>query len=145
VDYSNNDLINDVETHSSTTAFINDINTQIKNQLLSGKTMVELYGFISVNKPVYSLNHPLAFCIHGTQYARVSITSYSVTGTNYSASLHIVLKDVFGLATDDITRPTGWLDGFFSWYVLQHYDGYNGAHKPFITVIEFDTIVSGTL
>ncbi len=32
--------------------------------------------------------------------------------------------------------------GFYSWYVLQHYTEYSGAYRPFLTLIEFDVIVS---
>ena len=64
----------------------------------------------------------------------------------YSGTLRFVFKDNFGLDTMDISSDKfGILAGFRAWFVLQHYDEYNGKHKPFKTVVTIDYPISGTL
>ncbi|HIF9518966.1 TPA: DUF3289 family protein, partial [Photobacterium damselae] len=54
------------------------------------------------------------------------------------------IQDHFGLDAPDVNHNAGdglfkqyeYLDGFRSWYLLQHYVGYN--YKPFITEIRFE-------
>ena len=42
-------------------------------------------------------------------------------------------------------KKHGYLTGFRSWYVLQHFDEYNQAFKPFLTLIEFDDTLTDTI
>lgn len=54
------------------------------------------------------------------------------------------LYDHFGLDQADVEK-FGFEAGFRSWYVLQHYSEYNYAYKPFLTMMEFDVTISGTI
>lgn len=50
----------------------------------------------------------------------------------------------FGLDQEDVEKH-GWVAGFQSWYILQHYSEYCGKYLPFLTLMEFDVTFSGTL
>ena len=75
----------------------------------------------------------------------MEIESINVNGNTYSGNLIFKFWDVFGLDYDDINRYN--LNGFKSWYILQHYRStdFGGSHKPFITYVEFNVPISGVL
>ena len=41
--------------------------------------------------------------------------------------------------------PFGILFGFRSWYILQHWDKYDGDIQPFVTYMEFDKTIEGVI
>ena len=62
------------------------------------------------------------------------------------------MYDIFGLNEEDLTDSAakfapsfGTLFAFRAWYILQHWDKYEGDYKPFITYIEFDKEIEGTV
>lgn len=65
-------------------------------------------------------------------------------------SFKYTVFDIFGLDCDDIANSDrlmqfGILLEFRSWYILQHYNEYNGEYKPFITTIEFEETINGQI
>ncbi len=53
---------------------------------------------------------------------------------------------IFGiLVVIDEKLDYGFLFGFRSWYILQHYDEYGGKNKPFITYMEFEETIRGSI
>lgn len=92
----------------------------------------------------------LGMCVDGTFGNRIEITSYSFDGNTYSYKIRYTIYDVFGLDDGDIHNPDRLLDFgvlrlFKYWYILQHYDKYDGKYKPFITYICFEEEVEGTI
>ncbi|MBQ5743209.1 MAG: DUF3289 family protein, partial [Clostridia bacterium] len=58
--------------------------------------------------------------------------------------IHHTFYDHFGLNADDLS-DLGYEEIFGAWYILQHYDAYDQAYKPFLTLIEFDDVITGTI
>lgn len=75
----------------------------------------------------------------------VNIHSINVDGNSYNGVLHFRLYDHFGLDIHDVEKIYVNLAGFRAWYVLQHYDGFNGKYKPFINVIDDYVYFEGVL
>lgn len=59
---------------------------------------------------------------------------------NDTYTLHFTLYDHFGLDLQDVVDQ-----GVCTWYILQHYAGYNNAYRPFLTLIEFDITFTGLI
>lgn len=75
---------------------------------------------------------------------KIEVITYNISGNSYSYTLRYTLYDHFGLDQADV-EEYGYFAGFRSWYVLQHYAEYNESYRPFLTLTEFDVIVSGTI
>ncbi len=105
----------------------------------------------NVDPPTYDdIFGGLGICVDGTYGNQFEITSYKFDGKNYEYTIKYTVFDIFGLDSDDIANSDrlmqfGILAGFRSWYILQHYNEYNGEYKPFITTIEFEETVSGQI
>ncbi len=115
-----------------------------------------------ITQPVYNnysdgdLTNGLAFCLHDIWGNKIEITSYTLhPDDTYSCTLLITLYDHFGLDENDIQRGF-WQNlagifiniqenDFYPWYILQHYDYFENAHKPFVTLIPISVHISGTL
>lgn len=84
----------------------------------------------------------LAIAIHDIWGNYINIKNYFVKrdryGTTFTGKLELVIYDNFGLDVLDIEKKYGYLGGFRSWFVLQHLKDYNGAYKPFVTVIKIE-------
>lgn len=115
-----------------------------------------------INQPVYNnysdgdLTNGLAFCLHDIWGNKIEITSYTLyPDDTYSCTLLITLYDHFGLDENDIQRGfwqnlAGYFiniqeNDFYPWYILQHYDYFENAYKPFVTLIPISVHISGTL
>ena len=87
----------------------------------------------------------LRMAIHGWTESDVDVEMFEVlpNGT-YHGRLKFTFIDNFGLNSTDIDK-FGALAGFRSWYILQHYDKYNGKYKPFRTVVTIDYPFMGKL
>ena len=79
--------------------------------------------------------------------SNVSIKDYSCDGNSFSGILHFNLYDHFGLDRPDvdIEKKYVFIPLFRAWFVLQHYEEYNGKYKPFINLVEFDIPFEGVL
>ena len=75
----------------------------------------------------------------------VDISTFEVNGNSYNGVLHFQLYDHFGLDQPDVEKIYVNLAGFRAWFVLQHYDDFNGKYKPFINVFDYYIPFSGTL
>lgn len=75
----------------------------------------------------------------------VDISTLEVKGNSYNGVLHFQLYDHFGLDQPDVEKIYVNLAGFRAWFVLQHYDAFNGKYKPFINVFDYYVPFSGTL
>ena len=86
----------------------------------------------------------LKICVNDLWGAKIEVTSYEVNGSNYSCTLRYVYYDHFGLDSHDVEKY-GYASAFRSWYILQHNQEYNGAYRPFLTWIEFDVSLAGSI
>jgi hypothetical protein len=63
------------------------------------------------------------------------------------------IYDYFGLDINDVTDDKPFKGGdlyasyppFVAWYCLQHYSGFGGKHKPFVTSVELEFDFNGSL
>lgn len=85
----------------------------------------------------------LTMAVHQWTENTVTLTSLSFDGNAYSGTLQFTFKDNFGLDSGDLDQ--GYLAGFRSWYILQHYDQYAGNNRPFKTAVTIDYTFSGSL
>lgn len=86
----------------------------------------------------------MVFCLHGLWGNQIEIISYENVNGSYNCALQFTLYDHFGLDQEDV-ETYGYIGGFRYWYVLQHYDGFNKAYKPFLTNISFVISISGDI
>ena len=162
--YSNTSLTYEVIQHDSTQIYIENIKEQIEILLNaydgditemiyspSDRTSNPLVDALDINKiyePVFNTladkQNGLTICIDSLWGNKIEVSSYRIIGNNYYYTLHFTLYDHFGLDQLDVEKY-GCGAGFRSWYILQHYSEYNSAYKPFLTLIEFDVIVTGVL
>jgi len=91
----------------------------------------------------------LTFMIHSVWGHRIYLSGFGLhkDGQFYTGTLTFVLFDHFGLDESDIEDLSFWQrePGFASWYILQHYVGFGGAHRPFVTEVIFDVGFIGAL
>ncbi|RYU64315.1 DUF3289 family protein [Aliivibrio finisterrensis] len=81
--------------------------------------------------------------VHGIWSMKVYADNLEFKDTQVRGLFKYQIQDHFGLDVKDIdhkiTEPKRWyeqLEGFRSWYLLQHFEGY--GYKPFITKIDFE-------
>lgn len=63
----------------------------------------------------------------------------------HNAIHHLRLYDHFGLDQPDVEKIYVELAGFRAWFVLQHYDSFNGKYKPFINIFDDYVYFEGVL
>ena len=90
----------------------------------------------------------LGICVDCTYGNQFEITSYKIEGNSYEYTIKYTIYDIFGLDENDVEGEDrlvkfGMLAMFRYWYILQHYDKYDGDYKPFITYVEFEETVGG--
>lgn len=81
------------------------------------------------------------------------MTSYSYDRytEQYNYTLKFTYYDVYGLDYGDLTDGYGWrtqfgmLAGFRSWFILQHWDKYNGDFQPYFSYMSFEESFTGKL
>ena len=81
--------------------------------------------------------------IHGLYGNEVSLTEYEKLGNQVTYTLNFKLYDIYGVDNGDTNLYQ--LAGFRSWHILQHWDGYEGKYRPFITYMEFEKTFTTTL
>ena len=159
--YSNQILTQKVINHQSTQNLINGTKTHIVDFLKNNNGLVNLMledndfqdKIYDVGIPHYDrdldMSNGLKISINGVWGYRMYIQDYRCDGHSFSGTIKYTLYDHFGLDDGDVTDEDGWFLGwtkqFSSWYVLQHYKGCNGLHKPFITYINAETEFSGNI
>ncbi|HBL83821.1 MAG: hypothetical protein A2Y17_08225 [Clostridiales bacterium GWF2_38_85] len=162
--YSNTTLTEAVENHASTQTYVdgvvNEVNSLIneyngdiaqllytasnRDNCLLVQSLLEAELWQPVYNTYYDEVNGLKICIDSLWGNQIEISSYSLIGNTYSGTIHFKLYDHFGLDQNDI-ETFGFFSGFRSWYILQHYNLYNGDYKPFCTIIEFDVPIYGII
>ena len=160
--YSNSILTQKIYEHDSTQEYIKNIEEQLEILINSYDGDISALSYIfstrdsnplvialrekNIYQPVYNSafdkTNGLTICVDGLWGNKIEVTSYSISGNEYSCILHYTLYDHFGLDQADV-ETYGPLAGFRSWYVLQHYSEYNSEYKPFLSIIEFDVVITG--
>ena len=159
-DYSNSVLTEKVKKHSSTIDYMQDF-TNVFNDFVY-KYQGDVSAFANGDSFKQALRDDgvlftkydywgkdilggLTMAIHSWTESQVDLTSFKINNNNtYSGNLRFTFKDNFGLDADDISE-FGALAGFRSWFILQHYDKYDGKYKPFKTVVTIDYPIFGSL
>lgn len=162
--YSNDYLTSAVVAHQNTTTYTNAVQECIQ-ELLSeqnGNITTLLYTAADrdnsllrnemddkeIYSPVYNMASDitggLKICLDSLWGVRIEVTEYIVNGTNYECTIHYTFYDHFGLDANDV-EDFGFLAGFRAWYILQHYSEYDQAYQPFLTLIEFEKTITGTI
>ena len=147
-------IINEVSTQK----YINDIKGEVIRRLKnnggniydlefteegnqSGKSIYN-WAQKNVSYPRFHENsdiiHGLTICVNDTWGNTVEVKDYNFDGEHFSGTLHFCIYDHFGLDQPDVEKTYVNLAGFRAWYVLQHYDYFNGSFVPFVTLMEFD-------
>lgn len=162
--YSNSTLTNAVVAHESTTSYTSSIETYVKELMneydgdisklaysvstRGDNPLVKKLSDNNVFSPVYNTPsdtaNGLRICLDSLWGNKVEVSEFTVSGSSYTCTLHYTLYDHFGLDAEDVVK-FGYLAGFGSWYILQHYSAYNGDYVPYLTLIEFDVSFTGAI
>lgn len=154
--YSNSVLTQEVKNHSSTQNFINGVKDIIKNQLAFNGGNLGALDYATLKNKIGNLTRPsfstwynrihgLTITINDTWGNNVQVINYKVSGTKFSGTLRFNIYDHFGLDQPDVEKIYGDLAGFRAWFTLQHYQGFKGQYKPFVTEIYFDIPFGGNI
>ena len=73
-------------------------------------------------------------------FSKIELTYFKQDNYAFVAELKYTFYDVYGLDSHDIDTY-GWFPGFNNWFILQHWDEYNGKYQPFLTCIEFEHMI----
>lgn len=107
-----------------------------------------LVGNLLMLNPHPNLVDGTVLSVHGIWSMQVYIKELEYKGNQVRGKFSYKIQDHFGLDVKDIDhnsfddnpnndgKPYEWLEGFRSWYLLQHYQGY--GFKPFITKMDFE-------
>ena len=163
-DYSNGILTREAVNHDSTKQYISEIKTRVDKILSENNGNISALGYIAstrdnnplvkslksddIKQPIFNTDsdktNGLTICVDTLWGNQIEVKSYNLSGNSYSGVLTFTLYDHFGLDETDVERY-GWMHGFCDWYILQHSKSFNGAYKPFVTIMEFDVPFSGTI
>lgn len=162
--YTNSILTSEAENHDSTQQYIANVQRELQELLneYEGDITSFLYeastrdsnplkialSEAGVFQPVFdetadNLNG-LGMAVHSLWGNKIDVVSYVQTENTYTCTLRYTLYDHFGLNEADIEK-FGILAGFRAWYILQHYEEYNQAYKPFLTLMEFEVTFTGNI
>lgn len=155
--YSNPKLNNSLKKNLSTELVKGSLITFLEEYLVRNATILSSitdnsYSFMANDPrgkplPQYSLFSSDLFnggvlCVHGIYAMEVFLTKLEQRGQKLKGNFSFKIQDHFGLDSNDINhsfwdfKPFESFEGFQSWYILQHYTGYN--HTPFTTAIDFN-------
>jgi uncharacterized protein (TIGR03034 family) len=171
-DFSNQTLTKEAREHETTKAYIEVVKNALVNELKknggnlaalkfdkSTMNSNRLYQYIqayakyptfsswgdTIGAPWSGKDAGLTITVNDSWGNTVSVKNFSVENNRFKGVMHVRLYDHFGLDQPDVEKVYVNLAGFRSWFVLQHYDKYNGEYKPFVTVMEMDVPFEGTL
>ena len=152
IKYKNSTLTNEVLKDNSTQKYIEIAKNCIIDNLSKNNGDLSILEYIAgsndnviynyMNDPKNDISYPaytektnlaLAIAIHQFQGHTITVTDYKCDGKEFSGKLQFHFYDHFGL---DETDEIMW-SGFCDWFVLQHYDRFNGKYVPFITTVDF--------
>lgn len=153
--YSDAVLTDRVQESARMDAYVNDVKKIIINKLkayngdlsaiaVTGPSKGVVSDEINANLYLPSIglgeSVALTLAVHDFQGHNVTVEDFVCNGNHFSGTIRFHFYDHFGLDDDDYQ----WLPGFCDWYVLQHYDGFNGKYCPFITIMDFSCNFEGT-
>ncbi|MGZ9817103.1 DUF3289 family protein [Peribacillus simplex] len=163
-EYRNQTLTKEASEHETTKAYVEFVKNALVDELKknggnlaalkldkSTKNTNEFYNLIQRNAsyPTFSTWSDrvggLTITVNDTWGNTVSVKDFSVENNHFKGVMRVRLYDHFGLDRPDVEKEYVNLAGFRSWFVLQHYDEYNGEYKPFVTVMEMDVPFEGKL
>ncbi|MFJ8067373.1 DUF3289 family protein [Peribacillus sp. NPDC096447] len=163
-EYRNQTLTKEASEHETTKAYVEFVKNALVDELKknggnlaalkldkSTKNTNEFYNLIQRNAsyPTFSTWSDriggLTITVNDTWGNTVSVKDFSVENNHFKGVMRVRLYDHFGLDRPDVEKEYVNLAGFRSWFVLQHYDEYNGKYKPFVTVMEMDVPFEGKL
>lgn len=164
-DYSNVTLTKAASEHQSTQKYVNDIKGEVIRRLTNNggniydlefteegnQTGKSIYNWAqqNISYPRFHENsdiiNGLTICVNDTWGNTVEVKDYNFDGEHFSGTLHFCIYDHFGLDKPDVEKMYVKLAGFRAWYVLQHYEQFNGSYVPFVTLMEFDVPFEGNI
>ncbi|MBI0579478.1 DUF3289 family protein [Neobacillus cucumis] len=163
-EYRNKTLTKEASEHETTKAYVEFVKKALVNELKknggnlaalkfdqSTKDTNAFYNFIQRNAsyPTFSTWSDrvggLTITVNDTWGNTVSVKDFSVERNHFKGVMRVRLYDHFGLDQPDVEKVYKNLAGFRSWFVLQHFDEYDGKYKPFVSVMEMDIPFEGEL
>ena len=87
----------------------------------------------------------LTISINDLWGSNIYVDDYHFDGKHFSGTLNFTLYDHFGLDKPDVEKLYVNLAGFRAWYVLQHYDKFNGEFTPFINLMKYTVPFEGEI
>lgn len=156
--YSNPLLTNALKNHETTANFHKALKECLEENLKNGKLPDDIVDISShylgkkgkqpSSLPKFvsdfigeDLYNGTVLTVHDIWSMRVYVENLEYKGNQIRGTFKYEIQDHFGLDTNDINhdlsdmKPYEFIDGFRSWYLLQHFEGYK--FKPFITTIGF--------
>ncbi|MDR7001393.1 DUF3289 family protein [Neobacillus niacini] len=162
--YSNQTLTKEASEHETTKAYVELVKNALVNELEKNggnlaalkfdentKQTNKFYNYIyqEARYPTFSTTSDniggLTITVNDTWGNTVSVKDFSVEQNHFKGVMHVRLYDHFGLDLPDVQKKYVNLAGFRAWFVLQHYDKYDGKYKPFVTLMEMDIPIEGEL
>jgi uncharacterized protein (TIGR03034 family) len=155
--YSNPMLTNALKYHETTAKFhdalINCLGENINNGTLPSDIKSDVSQYMQSPKgetlPKFDqlsmdLFKGMVITVHDIWSMRVYVEQLEYKGSQVRGVFKYKVQDHFGLDTNDINHDLSddlfkqfeQLDGFRSWYLLQHFEGY--GFTPFITKMDFE-------
>ncbi|MEJ9232993.1 DUF3289 family protein [Peribacillus butanolivorans] len=163
-EYRDQTLTKEAKEHETTKAYVEFVKKALVDELKknggnlaalkfdqSTKNTNEFYNYIQRNAsyPTFSTWNDriggLTITVNDTWGNTVSVKDFSVENNRFKGVMRVRLYDHFGLDQPDVEKVYKNLAGFRSWFVLQHFDEYDGKYKPFVTVMEMDIPFEGDL
>ncbi|PGS48528.1 DUF3289 family protein [Bacillus sp. AFS041924] len=163
-EYRNETLTKVASEHETTKSYVEFVKNALVDELKnnggnlaalkfdkSTKNTNEFYNFVQRNAsyPTFSSWGDrvggLTITVNDTWGNTVSVKDFSVENNHFKGVMRVRLYDHFGLDQPDVEKVYVNLAGFRSWFVLQHYDDYDGEYKPYVTVMEMDVPFEGNL
>ncbi|MCQ6268399.1 DUF3289 family protein [Fictibacillus sp. WQ 8-8] len=162
--YRNQTLTKKASEHETTKAYVEFVKNALVDELKknggnlaalqfdkSTKDTNKFYQYIQDNAsyPVFHNNSDiidgLTITVNDTWGNTVSVKDFSVENNHFKGVMHVRLYDHFGLDQPDVEKVYVNLAGFRAWFVLQHYDEYDGKYKPFVSLMEMNIPFEGEL
>ena len=155
--YSNHFLTTAVMSHQNTINFFNAIRQEFAKAISENDGNLNSFNdkegrLRQFRRPVFNTwadrFQGLTIALNDTWAYKVWITEYELKADGtYRGRMKITIYDHFGLDDDDVSfrRVARHISGFYHWFTLQRWRGFNREFKPFITVIEKELPFRGRL
>ena len=163
-DYTNDALNRIIENHDNTVYFASAIEDAFIKVLLENDWEIdklrydpqkrdysEMVKYMKMQQKDYDVDcfylpkykeytTGLGITVDSISQCKIELTYFKQDNYAFVAELKYTFYDVYGLDSHDIDTY-GWFPGFNNWFILQHWDEYNGKYQPFLTCIEFEHMI----